>query len=67
MELAKYRTFTNQSEIGGKHCLQNSLMVNTTAGSHKISDTATTIKSVLESLALRCIDLLLGTCKLNVV
>jgi len=64
VELAKYRTFTNQSEIGGKHCLQNSLMVNTTkAGSHKISDTATTIQSVLESRALRSIDLLLGTCK----
>lgn len=56
MELAKCRTFTNQNEIGGKHCLKNSLMVNsTTAGSHKISDTATTImiKSVLESRALR--------------
>ena len=44
IEFANCRTWPNHSNVGGKHCQQNALMVYTTKlGNQKISDTATTM------------------------
>ena len=49
IELAKCRTFADHTKSGGKRCRQNAVKLNTAkAGSQTTSDTATTIKSVLE-------------------
>ena len=57
MEFAKRRTFTVDATNGETHPQQNSIMTyDTKPGSQNTSDTATTMKNVLESRKLRSVE-----------